>query len=206
MFVESPKGSKNPVGAITPNSFSYPICRAEVRAPLFTGANAAAVLRRVARKVNFIIDVGERILVPFVRLPCCNASAQEIWRWILWKKHQLAKNNLSKGDINLPGRLLREACGLVGTHNVFCILSVGYVLCTFNIAVLLQGCCISSCILLHPIICRKVITHCLKFVFVGTLFRSRTFPRRGKNDSMNFGGRYAMKWIQTISITKYTHH
>ena len=55
MLLESPRGSKNPVGAITPNSFSYPIWTAEVRAALFAGAKAAAELRRAARRVNFMV-------------------------------------------------------------------------------------------------------------------------------------------------------
>lgn len=54
MFEDNPNGSKNPVGAMTPSSFSKDILMAVEAFPVWAGANAAAPARREAHTTSFI--------------------------------------------------------------------------------------------------------------------------------------------------------
>jgi hypothetical protein len=56
MFLDSPRGSKKPVGATTPSSFSNDILREVEALPWEAGANAAALAMREAAMASFMVS------------------------------------------------------------------------------------------------------------------------------------------------------
>ena len=172
MLVESPKGSKNPVGAITPSSFSYPIWTAEVRAALLAGAKAAAELMRAATTVNFILAVLTDSNCELLR-----HAAHEVFRrrkelFQLQPQPQLARIWISKNFYrrNFVALYLQLSDTKFFVEMYFCLLW-GAGLHRSSTGVQLCRTCIRNLLLMGALDTDIVVLHCLYDSRLATLER-----------------------------------